>query len=82
MTSKVKQVEQIVRSVRPRDSKGAEEAFGLLRELFAPAHAIPCPACGYLCDPLEAGTHIRTGYRTPHILPPKPGSWMAETHEP
>lgn len=76
MTSKSQQAEDIVRSVKPRDTRGAAEAFGLLRELFAPASAMPCPACGHLCDPRDNNAHVRTGYREPHILPYQPGSYL------
>ncbi|MGH3703026.1 MAG: hypothetical protein ACRDT9_00215 [Agromyces sp.] len=53
-------------------------AIGKMRVLIlepGPA-VIPCPACGHPIDTREAGTHIEHGYRSPHIEPPLPGSWL------
>lgn len=71
----IEDVRALVQGTPPRGDKEALAAFGLLREMFPPACAVPCPMCGYPCDPREAGTHIRTGYRSPCPRPYLPGSW-------
>lgn len=86
MTKRVtmKRVREIVAAVpMPGLDRLSVEAIGLLREAFAieDGTAVPCPMCGYPVNAREAGTHLRHGYRTPHIEPPLPGSWNAERRD-
>jgi len=76
MSNLLRDVRELVQSVRPRNDRDAMKAFEDLREWFAPLGCPPCPACGHLID-YRDGTHIRTGYRQ-CITPPRAGSWNAE----
>lgn len=81
---------QLLREIRERvqalPMRGGDEAkaelIGFLRERFIDGpDVIPCPMCGHPVSVREAGTHIRHGYREPHIQPYLPGSWLAERSE-
>lgn len=54
-------------------------AIGKMRMLVLEpsANIRPCPRCGHPIDigPLERGTHVESGYRSPCIVPSLPGSW-------
>lgn len=56
--------------------------IGTLREkIITGLNIIPCPMCGHPVDAREGGTHVRHGYREPHIQPYLPGSWLAERED-
>lgn len=75
----LREIRQMVVSTPARGDKEKLEVMGLLRErLVTGCHVIPCPQCGNPIDIGEAGTHIRTGYRSPCPKPYLPGSWYAE----
>lgn len=68
-------VRKIMGDVRVRATPAEKEkAFNLIRELLDTSGVV-CPMCGWPMDWRDA-THIRTGYREPHIRPYKPGSWL------
>jgi hypothetical protein len=80
VSASLAKVRKIVKAVPPRNERAALEAFGLMREMFDEL-AYPCPMCGHPVNVQEAGTHIRTGYREPHVKPYLPGSWLANEEQ-
>lgn len=73
-------IRQFILTSPARGGDAEKLAFiGTLRErILTGPNIIPCPACGHPIDRREAGTHVRHGYREPHIKPYLPGSWLAE----
>lgn len=76
----LREIRSFILATPARGGDAEKLAFiGILRErIITGLNVIPCPKCGHPIDIREAGTHIRHGYREPHIKPYLPGSWLAE----